>query len=731
MNIIHFIRLCLKNWLILLASPLILFAIVYYLTRNEPKTYVSKTTVYTGIATGSSFVSLEESKLDLFGSRAAFDNLINIIESQTTAEEVGLRLLALHLSLEKPSEEVISAESYNKLMTIVPLDVKNLAVKNNENETYKHLLEYKNRNHTNFIYELIHFNHQHYSFRKILGKFKVNRIQSSDLIELSYSDNDPGICVYTLKYFNEVFIRNYSEIKANQSDAVVRYFQVQLDVAKEKLDNAENELLEFNKTNSIINYYEQTEHITSEKERFNLLYLDIRMRNAGAKSVLVILENKLTAHDKKIVNSRDITTLRQKLADVKLQIAMKTYESQLSTDTEDQLIQEIGELQMQAYNLQEEMKELVSQHYLMDNSTEGLPSNSVLNDWLIKVIEFESTNAELLVAEQQQNEYLKLYRQYAPLGANMKRLERKIDVAEREYLSILHSLGLAKLKQQNIELNSNLKVSSEPFYPVKSEPGKRKYLLLIALILGFLIPLFFITAIEFLNPNIRTVNRAAEYSGLKVISVIPDLKHRKKQIDYNYLISRTFAITAQKMSSYLFNLNSRPFISIVLSNFDGEGKSHTISGISEKLKEFEYKVLVLSHNSDHNATNSEIRNYRINSNFPIIDEFSNLFTGSDEENLKNFDFVFIEIPGVIHHPAPHKLLKKADNLIIVTRADRPWVNADDLSVSNLIENAGQDKLVMVLNNINIDELENVLGELPGKKTFVRQFAKRFFTTVFG
>lgn len=731
MNIIHFIRLYIKNWLILIASPLILFAIVYYLTRNEQKTYVSKTTVYTGIATGSSFVSLEESKLDLFGSRAAFDNLINIIESQTTAEEVGLRLLALHLSLEKSREEVISADSYKKLMTIVPVEVKNMAVKNDENETYKNLLEYKNRNHTNFIYELIHFNHPHYSSQKILGKFKVIRIQSSDLIELSYSSDDPGICFYTLKYFNEVFIRNYSDIKVNQSDAVVRYFQAQLDIAQEKLDNAESELLDFNKKNNIINYYEQTEHITSEKERFNLLYLDIKMKNAGAKSVLGILENKLTAHDKKIINSREITSLRQKLSDVKLQIAMKTYESQLNTDIEDQLIKEIGELQMQAYNLQEEMKELVSQHYFMDNSTEGLPSNSVLNEWLVKVIDFESSNAELLVAEQQQNEYINLFRQYAPLGANMKRLERKINVAEREYLSILHSLGLAKLKQQNIELNSNLKVSSEPFYPVKTEPSKRKYLLLIALILGFLIPLFFITAIEFLNPNIRTMKRASEYSGLKVISVIPDLKHRKKQIDFKYVSSRAFAITAQKMSSYLFNLKSRPFISIVLSNYDGEGKSYAISGISEKLKEFGYKVLGLSHNSDHNAINSEIRTYTIDSTFPIIDEFSNLYSGSGEENLENFDFVFIEIPGVIHHAIPHKLLKKADNLILVTRADRPWINADNLSVSNLIENAGQDKLVMVLNNININELENVLGELPGKKTFVRRFAKRFFTTVFG
>ena len=45
----------------------------------------------------------------------------------------------------------------------------------------------------------------------------------------------------------------------------------------------------------------------------------------------------------------------------------------------------------------------------------------------------------------------------APLGATLKRIEREINVAEKEYLSLLHSLNLSKLRQQNIELSSNIK----------------------------------------------------------------------------------------------------------------------------------------------------------------------------------------------------------------------------------------------------------------------------------
>ena len=709
MSIVQFVRLCRRNWVILVISPIILFTLVFFLTQKQPKEYVSKSTVYTGIATGSSIVSLEESRLDLYGSRAAFDNLINIVESQATAEEVGLRLLALHLSIEKPGPQIISDEAYEKLQGMIPAEVKALVAKNNENQTYKNLVEFKNSSYDNFIYELIHFNNPHYSFSEIIDKLKVSRIQTSDLIELKYSCDDPGICQYTLRYFNEIFVRTYSELKVNQSDAVVRYFQIQLDTAKARLDNAENELLEFNKTHNIINYYEQTQHITSEKEQFNLTQFELRMKNAGAKSALSALENKLSANEKRIVNSRDINSLRQKLVATKQQIALKTYQEQLETVSNDQLIKEISELRVKAYDLEEEMKNLVNQQYYLDNTTDGLPSTSILNEWLIKVIELESSNAELEIAGKQQNEYQKLFSQYAPLGANLKRLERKIDVAEREYLSILQSLGLAQLKQQNVEMNSNLKIISPPFFPVKPEPGKQRYLLLAALILGVLIPLSFILAFEFLNPHIRTLKHASELSGLNVISAIPDSGKIRKNSGLNSKISRAFEITAQKLiSAYINNTGKKPLTSIVFSNFDGEGKTFVISGVAEKLKEFGYKTLILSHNQAELNKNPSIRNYKIPANFPAVDEINQLTTGNTDIH-DNYDFIFIEIPGIIHHPVPIKLIRNADNLLMVTQANRHWEIADSLSLNNIIEIAGQDKTAMILNGVDKNEIGNILG----------------------
>jgi hypothetical protein len=71
---------------------------------------------------------------------------------------------------------------------------------------------------------------------------------------LTYTTDDPGICQQTLAIYNQVCTNNYKYIKENRSDDVVKYFQGELEKAKQ-LKEAEDKLLEFNKRTNIINYY--------------------------------------------------------------------------------------------------------------------------------------------------------------------------------------------------------------------------------------------------------------------------------------------------------------------------------------------------------------------------------------------------------------------------------------------------------------------------------------------
>ena len=711
--------------------PILFVAIVYFITKDEPKTYNSNASVYTGIATGSSIVSMEESKLDLFGSRTAFDNLINIIKSRSTIEEVALRLFTSHMILHQPSDDIIKGQTYKDLMKIVPPEVKELVVKGDFETTLTRFKTYKDKDYSNFIYELIKFNHPNYSSKKILSKVKVNRIQSSDLIEISYASEDPGICQHTLEILIEVFIKEYSNIKVNQSDAVVRYFLGQLDVSNERLNQAENELLSFNRSNSIINYYEQTKHIASEKEQFDLIYQDIKMQNAAAESVLKVLEGKMSIREKTKVNSNVISDLRNQLSRINLEIAMKKNVGKLDDEGEKVLIDQLSALENQSYQLQKMLKDAIGEQYEIDNSPEGLPTGSILSDWLEKVIEFETTKAQLEIGKEKHQEFKDLFQNYAPLGATMKRLERKIDVAEREYLSLLHSLSLAKLKQQNVELNSNLKIVAAPFYPIESQPSKRKFLLIIAFMIGFILPAFTIIVLEFLDRNINNIYRAESMMGLSVAAIFPVL-NAGKSLDFDFVKQRSLDIIARRLilNTESVEVKPKPDINLFFSIQDGEGKTELLVNLLNKLSSFGYRILLLSFNDIKAHENYQSIHYKVNNSFHRVDSIFDFEADLSGIVFEDFDYAFVEIPGILNHSYPIKLFRSSHHSFLVTRANRAWSKADKNALKDILEYTSDNKPQVILNGVALDEMETVLGDLPKHRSFIRRAIKNLFRLQF-
>lgn len=101
MNLIQFTRIIQRNILVLLIVPILLAGLFFLLTKNQAKKNASSTTIYTGIASGYSIESQKSTCIDYFGVNNAFDNLINIINSRSTLEEVSLTLFAKCMMLPK------------------------------------------------------------------------------------------------------------------------------------------------------------------------------------------------------------------------------------------------------------------------------------------------------------------------------------------------------------------------------------------------------------------------------------------------------------------------------------------------------------------------------------------------------------------------------------------------------------------------------------------------------
>jgi len=722
LNLIQFIRIFQRNILVLLIVPIVLVGLVFVLTKNQAKKYTSNTTIYTGIASGYSIESQNNSGIDYFGVNNAFDNLINIINSRSTLEDVSLILFAKCMILEKADHYLISEESFRELQSIVPADVKSLIDKSSLEKSVKNLKEMMNKDATNFVYELVNLNHPFFSVDAI-SNIRAFRISSSDMIEISYESTDPGICRSTLEILSTVIIRNYSGIKANQTDAVVSYFEDQLNKSNTRLKEAEDMLLRFNQENKIINYYEQTKSISGQKTDLELRHQTELMALKGAESIIKSLEEKLTNTQKIILKNEEITAKRNELSRITASITfLEIYTDSLGSKTA-----ELQELRVQAKKITDELNASVQTIFMYKNEKGGLTSEQILADWLSNTVVFEESKARIMVMETRIKDFQKEYDTFAPLGAILKRIEREINVAEQEYLSLLHGLSLAKLKQQDLQLSSNIKPIDPPYFPITPEPSKRKILIVIAGMFGFIMVAFAIILMEYFDANIKTPSKIEKETGLKVAIAYPVMKLTKNVANLSFVETKAIDWLAQKVAQKVADNSSesKPNHILIFSTQAEEGKTTLGTALSNKLIAYGKSVFYLNYSTtaESDILGLNLKNYLPDEKFPETADYLS-DSGLNKEDLSNLDFVIIEIPGLLNNSFPNKLLKQFDQAYMVCRANREWTSADQNSLNQIQKSLIKTTPEIVLNGVDLSIMEAYVGEIPKKRSAIRILLKK-------
>ncbi|GLB51329.1 hypothetical protein NBRC110019_03680 [Neptunitalea chrysea] len=715
--------------------PILLVILVFFLTKGQPKVYDSKTRIYTGFASGST-IELENTRLEINKTNIAYDNLLNLIRSRATLEEVSLRLFTQHMLLDGPDDRIIGKEKYAELMKIVPKEVKDLVVKGDYDTTYANFLEYKNKDPYNFIYELINLNHPDYSYEKIMGRISVKRVLSSDFVDISFQSDDPGVCQNTLLILTHTFIKLNQTMKVNQSDEVVNYFKKELKSSTERLKESEAELLNFNKNNKLMNYYEQTKQIAARKELFEMEVRRVTQLYYGSQAVLDELEQKLNTYGKRHVNSKKVLELRDKMSKLNFDIVMLT-SSVLDSLQREENKDEVLKLKSELSDVKLQLTKSLDTVFNIDHTTEGVGSTPILEEWLDNTIQYESSKAELKVLDEKRLEFDQIYAQFAPLGATMKRLERKINIAEQEYLSLLHSLGLAKLKQQNAELQTNIKISEIPNFPIEANPSKRLILVAVAGIMGFVLVASTILILALLDNNINTAERAEEKIGLKVSSIFPVINTKSKKIDFEYLKNKAvIAISRNIILNQFKHESGKPVVNMLFSTQNGEGKTFICKHLISKLCELDYKILHITDDTKDLGVEYTKKykklTYTIGDHLYKIASIDEFDRDGTLKSFDDFDFIILELPSIIKHPFPVKLATVVDYTFLVVRANRSWSDADMNALKLFNDATTGPEPTIILNGVKPIEMEAVLGDLPKDRSRFRRGVKRliqmrFFT----
>lgn len=686
MSFLHFIRLIVKNlkWLILI--PCALAFTIFYFTRNEKKVYSSESIIYTGIASGYSLSGII--KADYFATSNAFDNLLTVIDSRETKEEVAVQLLSEHLFLKKHDPNVITWGAYDELQKLIPESLRRRLVKSTVAETRDAVVAYMSKSEENPIYKLIHSDNHYYSI-DVLNKIKSSRISNSDLIKISYEANDPFICKRTLELLEQVFMLKHRQLKEGQTTSALTYFEIETKKAFSKLDSAERLFLAFNKDNDIINYYEQTKAVAGEREVLYAMNHNLEMDKMASSSSLAKVNENIKGRTYQTLYGSDVIKEREKLADIYSKIALEDLMNKKGEKNG-----QMDSLKTVAARLEKKLKSSLENLYVESMTPSGIPTKTVLDQWLATTLAFEQSKARLTVMDKRKAEFQEEYRKFAPMGAMLKKIERLIAISEQEYLDLLHNLNAAKLNQQNTEITAKLNVVDPPFLPLKANASKRMVLVIVGFLVGFVLVLALILTQALINKTLMEPQRAKNIVGLPLLGVYPLLNENP-----SFLLKSNLRLMQQLLATV--DLTQKPVTIGLISTQKSEGKSTIAYLLAKELTDLDYSVETHSWNNDY-----------------------------DFRESLNADFCLIEFPPLENMIIKPESFPRLNATILLCRANRIWTKIDKEMISIFTKTTG-NKPWFILNGVDINFAEEYIGEVPKKRNLLRAFVKRVAKFEFG
>lgn len=680
-----------KKWLVLLV-PLAVAIIVYLFLSAKPPQYKSSTTIYTGIISGYDAFSGSSAARDWMSVNNAIDNLINIIKAETTLETVSLRLLArnlVHCDETRDNEFLTQASSID-LLTTTPIDVLALAVDGDEEATYQNLRAYYDKDNSNYLKRLFNWGHRHYSF-KALSTMTIIRIGSSDMLRITYTNDDPYIVYNTLLLIEKEFVNQYTLIRFEQTNDVVAYFEHELEVIGEELRVKEDNLTAYNISKGIINYQEQTRMVAERARDLDEMIDNVTRELEGAREKIKILEAQMGFAAELFENNSDFINQINKLTTLYSESSQLENEGKNTEAVAKRIATETDQL-----------KKISSGMAALRYSKEGLANDAIISQWLNSYLAKIRTEQELKVLKKSRRDIENDFKRFSPVGSSIKRQDRDIGFTEKSYLSNLNGLNEAKLRQKNLQLTSaTFRTITPPTVAIKPEKTKNALFAIVTFVFVMILMMVFVVVAELFNKVPYDQQAAKKIIGLPVIGAVPG-KNAKEEID---TIARS--LSSNQLGNAVVNYFDRSkdvnIINVISVN-SGDGKSTLCQSLMEHFEKIDTKPVLISYEKDFDVENK----YYLMAG--SIFDF-----GVNEDNfdaLPEANVIIVEYPPISSASFPVKLLDSASVTLLVADATKAWTDMNNIILRQITLNDKNHKLATVLNRAENDCVGTFTGMLP-------------------
>ena len=692
----YIVRFLYKIRWYLIILPLIALVVAWFMTRHMERTYDASTTIYTGMITA---YNLEGGTGAAGNTQANMENLMLMITTDNTIHEVALRLFGRCMMYGNPNKDnnYISSEHFRQLNASVPAEVKALINHNSEQITYANLKAYERPTQDNYLFGIVNY-HPWFGVNNITSRLKVIRLGRSDIIDIGYTANDAGVVFNTLDILNEVFSRQYADLRYGETNNVIKFFEREVSRLYKILTGAEDDLIRYNVSKRIINYGEQTKVLAGQDGSQKVSDNDLLMNYTTSKALMDYLERQLGDRAKVIRDNREFTNHVTDISRIQSRISnLKLMSSEGGNEVESQL--ELAKAEKMLQDATAKMKELTLDIEASNFSTDhGVPASSLIEKWADQVLKLEETKARMTAQDVMRQRIDKEMLYYAPIGATLARKDRHIGFIEGNYMAMLSALNQARLRQRNLQMTTaTLRVLNPPMFPMNAQPTNRLMILLGAFALTFLLTAMYFFIVELLDRTLRDRMRSERITKIPVMGCFP----KESTLRYRRFNKTIADMALRQLSKALlphFKEGQQNVLNL-LSTDAGNGKSYIAQELENYWISIGLQVRRLTYDEDFLAEDSR---------FIMANGIKDICP----DILPN-EIAIIEYPNLDDNSISPALLNMGTVNLMVTRANRTWKDVDQKALKELNERLeNKNTLFMYLTECQRYAVEEFVGQLP-------------------
>ncbi len=592
-----------RKWL-LMSSALLAAVFAWVLIGFLPKSYKSSASVATGLIEQKSIKVGEENVFQQeFEIQTKFDNMIELIKSRPTMDELTKRLMLHDFATDKAT--AFRNLKSDDLKTISPAEIDAYIA---QLQISKDTFGIRNGDEINFLRTARKVEKAlKYDQESLLKNFEIKRVDKSDNIRIEFKSEKADLSYYVVKTICNEYLNNYYRDKGQNTNISYSFYNNILNERKARLDSIMLEMNGYTQNQGIVALPEQSQTVVKQISDVQKLYDDEVRKLREAEQISMIYQKsqknltprQADEYSSAVNNSKDIIEIDQNIRTLN--------ERFVSTGLKDKKIKE------QIDNLKKKREELSAQ---IARATR--PQKDVVDDKEKEIYLKEiDANARLEAARQTATVYeSRLKRLNGELSklvgnnATFNRLQQQLEIAQAEYKAAAEKQDLAQINVSSIGQERPMRVVEPPLPADKPEKSNRVLMAAFAAVGTATVITLLLFLLIYNDQSLSNPYQIQRLVNIPVLGILNKLSPSSLNNFNQFFTTSTFENreteffkeSLRRLRHDVESSGGRSFLFVSLK--PNEGKSFLVAALAHALGLKNKKILLIDTNFKNNTLTS-------------------------------------------------------------------------------------------------------------------------------